>query len=51
MPFRALGLDARILQAIQESGYTEPTPIQSAAIPHVIAGHDVILSDKVDYSQ
>jgi ATP-dependent RNA helicase RhlE len=42
MPFRALGLDARILQAIQESGYTEPTPIQSAAIPHVIAGHDVI---------
>jgi len=42
MPFRALGLDARILQAIQESGYTEPTPIQAAAIPHVIAGHDVI---------
>src|SRR6478736_2171778 len=42
MPFRALGLDARILQAIQESGYTEPTPIQSAAIPQVIAGHDLI---------
>jgi ATP-dependent RNA helicase RhlE len=42
MPFRALGLDARILQAIQESGYTEPTPIQSAAIPQVLAGHDLI---------
>jgi ATP-dependent RNA helicase RhlE len=42
MPFRALGLDARILQAIQESGYSEPTPIQSAAIPQVIAGHDLI---------
>ncbi len=42
MPFRALGLDARILQAIQESGYTEPTPIQSAAIPQIISGHDLI---------
>jgi ATP-dependent RNA helicase RhlE len=42
MPFRALGLDARILQAVQESGYTEPTPIQSAAIPQVLAGHDLI---------
>ncbi|MFZ4764270.1 MAG: DEAD/DEAH box helicase, partial [Roseimicrobium sp.] len=42
MPFRALGLDARILQAIQEAGYTEPTPIQAAAIPQVLAGHDII---------
>jgi ATP-dependent RNA helicase RhlE len=42
MPFRALGLDARILKAVQEAGYTEPTPIQSAAIPPIIAGHDLI---------
>ncbi|NOS71486.1 MAG: DEAD/DEAH box helicase [Verrucomicrobia bacterium] len=42
MPFRALGLDAKILQAVQEAGYTEPTPIQSAAIPPIIAGHDLI---------
>jgi ATP-dependent RNA helicase RhlE len=42
MPFKALGLDPHILQAIQEAGYTEPTPIQSAAIPVVIAGGDVI---------
>jgi ATP-dependent RNA helicase RhlE len=42
MPFRALGLDAPLLKAIQESGYTEPTPIQSAAIPHILSGHDVI---------
>ena len=42
MPFRALGLDALILQAIQEAGYTEPTPIQAAAIPLIIEGHDVI---------
>lgn len=42
MPFRALGLGDRIFKAIQEAGYTEPTPIQAAAIPHVLAGHDVI---------
>ena len=42
MSFRALGLDLRILRAVQEAGYTEPTPIQSAAIPQVLAGHDVI---------
>jgi ATP-dependent RNA helicase RhlE len=42
MPFKALGLDTNILKAIQEAGYTEPTPIQAAAIPAVIAGGDVI---------
>ena len=42
MPFRALGLDANILRAVQEAGYTEPTPIQSAAIPPILAGHDLI---------
>ena len=42
MPFRALGLDPKILQAVQEAGYTEPTPIQAAAIPLALAGHDLI---------
>src|SRR5580692_986605 len=42
MPFRALGLDAKILKAVQEAGYTEPTPIQVAAIPPILAGHDLI---------
>ncbi len=42
MPFRTLGLDSRILQAVQEAGYTEPTPIQAATIPEIIAGHDLI---------
>src|SRR5665213_1349263 len=42
MPFRALGLDPKILQAVQEAGYTEPTPIQVAVIPQILAGHDVI---------
>jgi ATP-dependent RNA helicase RhlE len=42
MPFRALGLDQKILQAVQEAGYTEPTPIQSAAIPTILTGSDLI---------
>jgi len=42
MPFRALGLESRILTAVQEAGYTEPTPIQSSAIPPILAGQDVI---------
>ena len=42
MSFSTLGLDARILKAVQEAGYTEPTPIQAAAIPPVLAGHDLI---------
>ena len=42
MPFRSLGLDDRIFKAIKDAGYTEPTPIQSAAIPEVLAGRDVI---------
>src|ERR1035441_9437413 len=42
MPFRTFGLDANILKAVQEAGYTEPTPIQTAAIPQILAGHDLI---------
>jgi ATP-dependent RNA helicase RhlE len=42
MSFRSLGLEAKILRAVQDAGYTEPTPIQSAAIPPIIAGHDLI---------
>src|ERR1043165_5050144 len=42
MSFRVLGLDDRILAAVQAAGYTEPTPIQTAAIPLIVAGHDLI---------
>ncbi|MBI5837185.1 MAG: DEAD/DEAH box helicase [Candidatus Eisenbacteria bacterium] len=42
MPFSSLGLRPAILKAIQEAGYTEPTPIQSKAIPIVLKGRDVI---------
>jgi len=42
MSFSELGLDAKILKAVQEAGYTEPTPIQAATIPPIIAGQDLI---------
>src|SRR5437763_10808353 len=42
MSFRALNLSPKILQAVDDAGYTEPTPIQVAAIPHILAGEDVI---------
>jgi len=40
--FADLGLDARLLAALQDLGYEEPTPIQRAAIPRLLAGHDLI---------
>jgi ATP-dependent RNA helicase RhlE len=42
MSFRELNLAPQILQAVRDAGYTEPTPIQVATIPHILAGHDVI---------
>ena len=42
MPFRPLNLSPQVLRAVQDAGYTEPTPIQVAAIPHILAGHDLI---------
>src|SRR3954447_2316620 len=42
MSFRELNLAPQILQAVRDAGYTEPTPIQVAAIPPILAGHDVI---------
>ena len=42
MSFASLGLDAELVRAVTEHGYTQPTPIQSAAIPAVLAGRDVL---------
>jgi superfamily II DNA/RNA helicase len=42
MPFTELGLSDKVLQAVTASGYTEPTPIQAQAIPHVLARRDVL---------
>ncbi len=40
--FEALGLSHVLLKSIQALGYEKPTPIQSEAIPHVLAGHDLM---------
>ena len=37
MSFRALNLSPQILKAVQEAGYTEPTPIQVAAARTALA--------------
>ena len=37
-----MGLDARLLKALNQEGYTNPTPIQSQAIPHVLTGRDLL---------
>ena len=42
MTFDDLGLAPEIMKAINDVGYTEPTPIQAEAIPEVIANHDVL---------
>lgn len=42
MSFRDLQLGANIFKAVQEAGYVEPTPIQAAAIPPILAGNDLI---------
>jgi superfamily II DNA/RNA helicase len=42
MSFAELGLSDKVQQAVTASGYTEPTPIQAQAIPHVLARRDVL---------
>jgi superfamily II DNA/RNA helicase len=42
MSFAELGLSDKVQQAVEASGYTEPTPIQAQAIPHVLARRDVL---------
>jgi len=41
MSFSSLGLSAELLRAVADQGYTEPTPVQSRAIPVVLAGRDL----------
>ncbi len=40
--FTQLDLHPQLVQAVTELGYTEPTPIQSAMIPLMLVGHDVL---------
>jgi ATP-dependent RNA helicase RhlE len=40
--FSDLGLDKSLLKALNEEGYTQPTPIQAQAIPKVLTGADLL---------
>ncbi|MDP1808791.1 MAG: DEAD/DEAH box helicase [Actinomycetota bacterium] len=42
MPFKRLGLDVNLVESVQGMGYDEPTPIQVEAIPHALAGRDIV---------
>ena len=42
VPFASLGLSADLLKAVAQLGFEETSPIQSAAIPLIMAGGDVV---------
>lgn len=42
IPFEAFSLDPTILEALQELGYKEPTPIQQSVIPLILQGKDIL---------
>jgi len=42
MSFSDLGLSDKVVAAVAAAGYTQPTPIQAQAIPHVLAHKDVL---------
>lgn len=41
-PFQRLGLSTTLVSALQSLGFEQPTDVQSQAIPHVLAGKDVM---------
>jgi ATP-dependent RNA helicase DeaD len=42
VPFGSLGLSPEVLRAVEKLGFEETSPIQAAAIPMILAGHDVV---------
>ena len=42
MSFDTLGLSAELLRAVADQGYSEPTPVQSQAIPLILQGRDML---------
>src|SRR6201984_2293012 len=42
MGFSNLDLSPEVLQAVSDAGYTNPTPIQEKAIPHIKRGRDIL---------
>jgi superfamily II DNA/RNA helicase len=46
MSFETLGLAPALLSAVQEAGFSTPTPVQASAIPQALAGHDLMVSSQ-----
>jgi ATP-dependent RNA helicase RhlE len=44
MSFANLGLSEALLKALNDQGYTEPTPIQAQAIPAILLGSEMMAS-------
>ena len=44
MTFSDLGLSPALVKAVEEKGYSKPSPIQEKAIPHILAGKDILAS-------
>jgi len=42
MPFQSFSLHPKVLNGVSSAGYQTPTPIQSQAIPKIMAGHDIM---------
>ena len=42
MTFETLGLSPRLVEGLRAKGFADPTPIQAQAIPHVLAGRDLM---------
>ncbi|MDQ6990637.1 MAG: DEAD/DEAH box helicase [Mariprofundaceae bacterium] len=42
MTFQQFGLSNELLRAVEDQGYTTPTPVQAQAIPVILDGHDVL---------
>lgn len=40
--FAHLNLDAPLMESIRQSGYTQPMPIQAAAVPAALSGRDIV---------
>ena len=41
--FTELSLHERLLKALSELSFDQPTPVQAAAIPHALAGEDLYI--------
>ena len=40
--FNSLGISSGFLSTLETMGYETPTPIQSASIPHLLEGRDLL---------